>query len=557
MNQQPVSADAVGFFPQWQSPQQSGGFWFRDIMHNPLPITPMNASFMQPAFSRGASRAIAQLSMPITNLQASTHHGYVYLTAAPFEGSPDAVAARFEEMKRLTMVLGATVLQDWRAIFEPRILEMAATILSFDYGASSTRAVAQFILTFDEMMTEVWDIHMRVNIPPMNAVFGFEELLGGILGPDSLSDGRRLLQGFGNKSLEMGHALWDLARWVRAQDGLAETLSLARVRGGRLELLPSPHAGEFERRWQAYLETYGWRSDIFFEIGHKSWREDPSSPLMQLKAFIALSDAESPYAKHDSQVHDRERLEKELAERLPGEVRPIFHALLPLIQQYVPIAEDHNFTIDQKFVVVTRHGFLQLGHKLVADGQIRDAEDVFFLLFDEIRALAEDSAPADFKRAVRERQQVRLAQGKLNPPSWLGTQPPADLPPDPLITKFFGLGVAPSTDRKIVTGNPCSAGTATGTARVIMSLDQAHRLQPGDILVCQMTMPAWTPLFGHVSAVVADSGGPLSHCAIVAREYGIPCVAGTIVGTGTIPDGARIRVDGASGMVHILDEARE
>ena len=86
-----------------------------------------------------------------------------------------------------------------------------------------------------------------------------------------------------------------------------------------------------------------------------------------------------------------------------------------------------------------------------------------------------------------------------------------------------------------------------------MTLDQAGKLQAGDVLVCRMTMPAWTPLFGVASAIVADAGGPLSHCAIVAREYGIPCVAGTQVGTGVIPDGARIRVDGSTGRVQVLD----
>jgi pyruvate,water dikinase len=85
-----------------------------------------------------------------------------------------------------------------------------------------------------------------------------------------------------------------------------------------------------------------------------------------------------------------------------------------------------------------------------------------------------------------------------------------------------------------------------------MTLDQADKVGPGDILVCPMTMPAWTPLFGVAAAVVADSGGPLSHCAIVAREYGIPCVAGTGAGTSLIPDGARVSVDGTTGIVRVL-----
>ncbi|HEY3082942.1 MAG TPA: PEP-utilizing enzyme [Chloroflexota bacterium] len=75
------------------------------------------------------------------------------------------------------------------------------------------------------------------------------------------------------------------------------------------------------------------------------------------------------------------------------------------------------------------------------------------------------------------------------------------------------------------------------------------------MLVCEMTVPAWTPLFSLVSAVVADTGGMLSHCAIVAREYGLPCVVSTRVGTATIADGMLLTVDGGQGIVRI--EARE
>jgi pyruvate,water dikinase len=86
---------------------------------------------------------------------------------------------------------------------------------------------------------------------------------------------------------------------------------------------------------------------------------------------------------------------------------------------------------------------------------------------------------------------------------------------------------------------------------VIRSLDEADRLQSGDVLVCRSTAPPWTPLFAIAAAVVTDTGGILSHSAIVAREYGIPAVVGTRVATERIPDGARVTVDGNAGEVRI------
>jgi len=121
------------------------------------------------------------------------------------------------------------------------------------------------------------------------------------------------------------------------------------------------------------------------------------------------------------------------------------------------------------------------------------------------------------------------------------------------MARFWGGEVAPSTDNKVVKGNAASKGIARGRARIINELSEAGRLQKGEILVCPSTAPPWTPLFAIAAAIVTDTGGILSHSAICAREFGIPCVAGTHVATQQIPDGAMITVDGGEGTVRIED----
>jgi pyruvate,water dikinase len=103
-------------------------------------------------------------------------------------------------------------------------------------------------------------------------------------------------------------------------------------------------------------------------------------------------------------------------------------------------------------------------------------------------------------------------------------------------------------------GNAGSPGKVSGTARIIRSLDEADRLHPGDILVTEFTAPPWTPLFATVAAVITDAGGILSHCAVVAREYGIPAVVGTGRATATIRDGQQVEVDGNAGLVRLLED---
>jgi pyruvate,water dikinase len=105
----------------------------------------------------------------------------------------------------------------------------------------------------------------------------------------------------------------------------------------------------------------------------------------------------------------------------------------------------------------------------------------------------------------------------------------------------------------VIRGTPASAGIARGQAKVARSLEEASAIEPGQVLVCEMTLPPWSVLFATIGAVVTDTGGILSHSATVAREYGIPCVVGTITGTTVIQDGAMLEVDGTLGTVRVVE----
>ncbi len=118
--------------------------------------------------------------------------------------------------------------------------------------------------------------------------------------------------------------------------------------------------------------------------------------------------------------------------------------------------------------------------------------------------------------------------------------------------RFFGpMGEEPKLEHGSISGVAASPGVVRGTARLLLSLDDVDRLAPGEILVTYATAPPWTPLFAVAAAIVTDAGGSLSHCAVVAREYGIPAVVGTRIATRSIPDGAIVTVDGGRGTVTI------
>lgn len=110
----------------------------------------------------------------------------------------------------------------------------------------------------------------------------------------------------------------------------------------------------------------------------------------------------------------------------------------------------------------------------------------------------------------------------------------------------------PDTSDTGIKGRPVSPGVYTGTARIIGHPEECNRLQQGDVLVTASTSSAFNIVLPLLGAIVTDRGGQLSHAAIVAREYGIPAVVGTMKATDAIPDGARIRVDGTAGTVEIV-----
>jgi pyruvate,water dikinase len=132
----------------------------------------------------------------------------------------------------------------------------------------------------------------------------------------------------------------------------------------------------------------------------------------------------------------------------------------------------------------------------------------------------------------------------MTPPAFLG-EPSASSPAE-------GESPEPAEDLIGLRGMGSAKGEVTGIARVARTLDEARNVQPGEILVTITTLPPWAPLFGVVAAVVTETGGPLSHCAIVAREYGIPAVVGVPGATQRIATGQRIFVDGAAGVVTLL-----
>ena len=191
-------------------------------------------------------------------------------------------------------------------------------------------------------------------------------------------------------------------------------------------------------------------------------------------------------------------------------------------QEATALQEDHNFWIDQRAVYQVRRVLLEFGRRFTEAGSIERRDDVFYLTLDEVRETASAPPGCDRRAAVRERKAEIERYRTVVPPPALGTNPYRPRPDTPLgrgLDKFFGVPLPPTGEPHLMRGHPGSPGLVRGPARVVRSLTEVNKVRKGDILVADTTMPAWTPLFATVAAVVTDVGGVTSHCAIVAREY--------------------------------------
>jgi pyruvate,water dikinase len=219
-----------------------------------------------------------------------------------------------------------------------------------------------------------------------------------------------------------------------------------------------------------------------------------------------------------------------------------------------PLTPDHHFYIDQGANAHVRLVLVAVGEKLVAQGVLDAPDDVILFRYNELRAFIGNPTGIDGRAIVAAAKAKRAAAEKVQPRDWVGTVTATQLA-FPYLNLWGFPDKFTRSNLKVhgqVSGIAGSPGVVEGVARVVMSEAEFDSLMEGEILVCQMTNPAWQVLYGKISAVVTDAGGTVSHPAVLAREYGIPAVVGTSVATSTIKTGDRLRVDGNTGLVEIL-----
>ncbi len=549
------TTDFVVTFGENENPEYTYMF---DAMHFPAPISKLFQTVMGPAFAEGFTRAVHGLNVPLQSAELTFQNNYLFQAFLPVIPKDEIEAIQLGERAEASMQAELPVmLARWENVHLPRIKTNLRFLETMNVEHCPRHELPSLLDDVVAIAADLWDTHFTIVVPVLLANQLFDEFYADLFG-GSEQDAHQLLIGLPSESKKAGVGLSDLAAAAKAA-GLDQLL-LSTPADKVVDALRTVPVGEYyEAALRDYLREYGLRQDLF-DFTVPTWLEDPTIAIANIQSY--LKSGHDARAEHERSITDGVKAlnaAREQIKELPEAVRGQFEFLVEASRAANFLQEEHNFYIDQRAMAQSRLLFMRLGRRLVADGVLAKADDIFMLTLDEVkllssRMLSEKEIGAS-RILILEREAEMEASARLTPPPFVGAvpsgPPPSGNPMDRAMLRFFGLPIEQTSGSGKLRGNPGSRGYASGIARVARTLDEAKSIQPGEILIAITTMPAWTPLFGTVAALVTETGGPLSHAAIVAREYGIPAVVGATGATRLIQSGQKITVDGSTGVITI------
>jgi phosphohistidine swiveling domain-containing protein len=337
----------------------------------------------------------------------------------------------------------------------------------------------------------------------------------------------------GNKTAEMGEAMYLLASSAELRRFEDPAVFLSALEGGDL----SP---DFTNRWRHFLEEYGMRCPVEIDPATPRVSEHPEKLFAQLKEMSSASGGAHPFfddarAKRGSAYR---ALLEIASRRSAGRARALSNYYRTWLTFGGYRETPKHYVI--KVVAIFRRHALSIARDFVAAGRLDSPERIFDLTIDDIDRGAADRS-LDLRVLGRERTALidRMKRSRVAA-RIIDSRGRIYFPP----RKAGQDGV--------MSGVPISPGVAKGRVKVLASATD-KRLLPGEILVARAVDPGWTPLFINAAGIILEVGGALQHGAVVAREYGIPCVSGVDDATGILQDGQTVEVDGSSGCVRVLD----
>jgi len=505
------------------------------------------------AFARGTGDFARFYGMLMGSLGSAYVHGFGYRSMVPV--AEEEVPARFQRASEVMQgKLWREQLRDWDERVKPDSIKAHRAVQAVDPAALSDQELVEYLTRCRDHHAAMIAQHMRYTASAVVPTGDFlahvgdwtdvppAELLGLMRGTAPVSAG----------------ASDQLARLIAAFEADAQARELLASDDDPGEVLAALRAldGEAGEAVSGYLDLVGYRLLDGFDISEPYALAMPDALVRAIRIAVAGRDLEGA---------DVETAVADIRGKVPEQHRAEFVELLGEARLTYRLRDERGVFSDIWASGLMRRAVLEAGRRVAERGQIHEPVHLIDAGFDEMCSLVADgSGPSADELAARATE--RTTRDPKAAPRSLGDPPPpppdaSGLPPDVArlmratgiaLGHLFGSSEA-EHDEQVLRGLAASPGIYDGPARLIAGPSEFDRIVTGDVLVTQSTTEAFNILLPLLGAIVTDSGGLLSHSAIVAREYGIPGVVGTREATGRIADGVRVRVDGDAGEVTVVE----
>jgi rifampicin phosphotransferase len=529
------------------------GSWGIDATHMPRPLPRFHLETFPEPFVRGFRTTTSRYGILLDYLEPGIVHGFVYYNARPV--AREEAPARFEAAEQaLASKLWRTDLAEWDRTAKPASVAAHLSLQGVEPAALGRDDLLGHLARCREHVSTMIFQHHRFNgaafVPVCDFLAHAQEWTG--------EPKERLLDVFRGYAPESGGRtpeLRALADAIRRSPEAASLVAGDDPPGAILDaLLERPDVAPAAR---AYLDRVGYRLVDGFDISNPYALEQP-------EALVATIRAAASGANGAAGAEDVAERTAQIRDAVPDADRAAFDELLEEARTTYRLRDERGLYSDVWASGIARRAVLAAGRLLADEGVIDEPEHLTEASFDEMVALLRTGAGVEAGE-LAERARFRRETHAVDAPPHLGDPPapppPADgLPPaaarvaravDLFVSSLFGDSTR-EHGPSVIRGLPGSPGVHEGAARIVHLPEQFSRIAQGDVLVTHSTSEAFNTLLPRLGAIVSDSGGALSHAAIVAREYGIPAVVGTREATRLIADGARVRVDGQAGEVRLL-----
>jgi pyruvate,water dikinase len=560
-------------------------FWFYNGMHFPEPMPAFDMITAESCYlSIGLYQGRVFQIPTVLGIEHRVVNGYVYITA-------NEVSDPAEIEKRLAVFLPRIgfyyenwdmLVDRWQAAVDKAIVELTALEvprlpaiedeqeLMHDHKLGSN---FRLMTAYDRcigLYNELNQLHFELLLLAYGAYLTFFQFCQQAFPDMGMQVMTQMIAGYDTTMFRPDDELKALAA-----SALEHGIDGAFAEGRTPEEVLAELAGSDEgRAWIADLESrkHPWffmsTGDGFYHH-HRAWADDLRLPFTAITGYIAQIRAGTSLDRPKERLlAERDRIASEYSQLLATpEERKTFEEMLGLCRHVFPHAEGHKFFIEHWGTSLFFNKMREIGAVMAENGFFASADDVFYLNIHEVHEALSDLGLAwsggtaargtlYWPPRIKRRREILERLSQWTPPPALGVVP--EVINDPTVQLLWGVTAdrlrawASQTEDEDVRGYAASPGVAEGLARVVRDVNEIGTVQQGEVLVCSVTAPSWSPVFPKIAGAVSDIGGMMSHAAIVAREYGLPAVVGTGHATKMIKTGDRVRVDGDNGTVTIL-----